>query len=76
MSMPRCPRCKGLLVLTAQEDKPIRCVNCAGRFHYVDVTRHETRAETTWDTPREKTGSTLSVHITIRRNYTLGDSET
>lgn len=42
MSMPRCPRCKALLVLTAQEDKPIRCVNCAGRFHYVDVTRHET----------------------------------
>lgn len=42
MSMPRCPRCAGLLVLTAQEDKPIRCVNCAGRFDYMDVTGHKT----------------------------------
>lgn len=40
MPTPRCPRCQGLLVPTVHEDKPIRCVNCAGRFDREDVMPH------------------------------------
>lgn len=55
MPMPRCPRCQGLLLHTVQEDKPNFCVNCAGRFDYVELMPRETM------TPERKRRGTRTI---------------